>query len=126
MGTDACVPLDRLAECILRTGELITQSGLVAPLVGHVGDGNFHLGILFDPDDATETARAERLCAQVAVLAIELGGVCSGEHGIGLHKRHLMERQHGDALSLMRTIKAAIDPASIMNPGKMLPPVNPG
>ena len=126
MGTDACVPLDRLAECILKTREMIDNSGLIAPLVGHVGDGNFHLGILFDPGDAAETARAERLCAEVAGLAITMGGACSGEHGIGLHKRHLMRRQHGAALSLMRAIKSAIDPASIMNPGKILPPVNSG
>ncbi|MBO6637879.1 MAG: FAD-binding protein [Roseitalea sp.] len=126
MGTDACAPLDRLAECILKTREKIAASGLTAPLVGHVGDGNFHLGILFDPDDAAETARAEDLCARVGCLAIELGGACSGEHGIGLHKLSLMHRQHDKALDLMRAIKAAIDPASIMNPGKLLPPANIG
>lgn len=122
MGTDACVPLDRLAECILRTKGFIAESGLTAPLVGHVGDGNFHLGILFDPDDPDESGRAETLCRQVALLAMDLGGVCSGEHGIGIHKRSLMQRQHGDALAVMRAIKAALDPASIMNPGKLLPP----
>ncbi|MBO6921970.1 FAD-linked oxidase C-terminal domain-containing protein [Boseongicola sp. H5] len=126
MGTDACVPLDRLAECILRTKELIAASGLIAPMVGHVGDGNFHLGILFDPEDAEESGRAEQLCRQVSLLAMELGGVCSGEHGIGIHKRSLMDSQHGEALAVMRTIKAALDPASIMNPGKLLPPEGTG
>ncbi|MBC01377.1 MAG: 2-hydroxy-acid oxidase [Rhodobacteraceae bacterium] len=121
MGTDACVPLDRLAECILATKRFIGEAGLTAPLVGHVGDGNFHLGILFDPNDAEETARAEALCERVSMLAIELDGACSGEHGIGLHKRHLLERQHGDALAVMRAVKAALDPAGLMNPGKIFP-----
>lgn len=121
MGTDACVPLDRLAECIVRTKRLVEEASLTAPLVGHVGDGNFHLGILFDPEDGEETARAERLCEQVSMLAIELGGSCSGEHGIGLHKRHLMRRQHGEALSLMQAIKHSLDPANLMNPGKIFP-----
>jgi D-lactate dehydrogenase (cytochrome) len=121
MGTDACVPLDRLAECIVRTKRLVEEASLTAPLVGHVGDGNFHLGILFDPEDGEETARAERLCEQVSMLAIELGGSCSGEHGIGLHKRHLMRRQHGEALCLMQAIKHSLDPANLMNPGKIFP-----
>lgn len=121
MGTDACVPLDRLAECIVTTKRLIGEAGLIAPLVGHVGDGNFHLGILFDPEDPDETERAERLCQRVSMLAIDLGGACSGEHGIGMHKRHLMHRQHGDALALMQAIKQTLDPANLMNPGKIFP-----
>ena len=121
MGTDACVPLSEFAACITETKEDVRRSGLIAPLVGHVGDGNFHLGIMHDPNDADETARADALAARVSERAIRYGGTCSGEHGIGLHKRQYMAAEHGAALDVMRAIKQALDPLNIMNPGKMLP-----
>ena len=121
MGTDACVPISELAACIAETEADIVASGLVAPIVGHVGDGNFHLGIMYDPADPDEVARAEGLAHRVGERAIRMGGTCTGEHGIGAHKRGLLAIEHGDALPLMRAIKAAVDPFGIMNPGKMLP-----
>lgn len=121
MGTDACVPLSEFAACINETRQDVLASGLTAPLVGHVGDGNFHLGIMHDPHDARETQQAEELAARVSERAIRYGGTCTGEHGIGLHKRRYMEAEHGAALGVMRAIKQALDPAGLMNPGKMLP-----
>ena len=122
MGTDACVPIERLADCIGEAKRDIAQSGLVAAIVGHVGDGNFHIGIMFDPDDADEVERAEALAFRTSRRAIAMGGTCSGEHGIGLHKIVHMETEHGPALGVMRAIKDALDPKGLMNPGKMLPP----
>jgi D-lactate dehydrogenase (cytochrome) len=121
MGTDACVPISELAACLAQTEADIAESGLTAPLVGHVGDGNFHLGIMYDPDDPDEVRRAEGLARRVGERAIRMGGTCTGEHGIGAHKRGLLELEHGAAMSLMRSVKQAIDPLGIMNPGKMLP-----
>ncbi len=120
MGTDACVPISELAGCLLETEADIAATGLVAPIVGHVGDGNFHLGILFDPDNPDEVRRAEGLARRTGERAIRHGGTCTGEHGIGLHKRGLLDLEHGAAVATMRTIKRALDPAAIMNPGKML------
>jgi len=121
IGTDACVPISELAACIEATQKDIEESGMVAPLVGHVGDGNFHLAILFDPDKHEERRKAEALASRVSLRAIEFGGTCTGEHGIGIGKIRYMETEHGDALDVMRAIKAALDPNGIMNPGKMLP-----
>jgi D-lactate dehydrogenase (cytochrome) len=121
MGTDACVPISELAACILETEADIAQTGLVAPIVGHVGDGNFHLGIMYDPENPDEVARAEGLARRVGERAIRMGGTCTGEHGIGAHKSGLLAIEHGTALPLMHTVKRAIDPFGIMNPGKMLP-----
>ena len=120
MGTDACVPISALAGCILETEADAAETGLLAPLVGHVGDGNFHLGILFDPANPEEVRRAEALATRTGERAIRLGGTCTGEHGIGLHKRDLLDLEHGAGVALMRTIKRALDPLGIMNPGKML------
>ncbi|MFL6807527.1 MAG: FAD-binding oxidoreductase, partial [Bradyrhizobium canariense] len=91
MGTDACVPISRLVDCILETQADVAASGLVAPLAGHVGDGNFHLGIVFDAGDAGERERADALAERVAMRAIRMGGTCTGEHGIGLHRIHQLE-----------------------------------
>ena len=118
--TDCCVPISALAECIARTKEVIAESGLIAPLVGHVGDGNFHLLILVDPENADEMARAKVLANQVNKLALEFGGTVSGEHGVGLGKRSYLPQEHGAAYALMATIKKAIDPGNIMNPGKLV------
>ena len=120
MGTDACVPISELASCIMETEQDVERTGLVAPIVGHVGDGAFHLGIMFDPDDPDEVRRAEALARRTGERAIRMGGTCTGEHGIGLHRRELLELEHGAAVGVMRTIKRALDPLGIMNPGKML------
>ena len=98
-----------------------TTTGLVAPIVGHVGDGNFHLCVLFDPDDPGERERAEGLARRISLRAIAMGGTCTGEHGIGVHKLDALVAEHGDAVDLMRTIKRALDPRNIMNPGKTVP-----
>lgn len=121
IGTDACVPISALAECIAQTQADVAESGLIAPLAGHVGDGNFHLGIVFDPADPEQRHRADALAERVAERAIRFGGTCSGEHGIGLHRIHQLEAEHGEAVSLMWAVKRALDPLGIMNPGKMLP-----
>ncbi|CAN7230995.1 FAD-binding protein [Bradyrhizobium sp. LjRoot220] len=121
MGTDACVPISALPACLLETKADIVASGLTAPIVGHVGDGNFHLGILFDPNDADETERAEALAFRTARRAISMGGTCSGEHGVGLHKIVHMEAEHGQGIALMKAVKKALDPNGIMNPGKLYP-----
>ncbi|MCC6533420.1 MAG: FAD-binding protein [Burkholderiales bacterium] len=118
--TDVCVPISRLAECVVATKRDIEQSGLIAPIVGHVGDGNFHLVILVDPSDHGEVARAAALNDQVVRRALAMGGSCSGEHGVGYGKLEFLEPEHGEALALMRTLKAALDPLNLMNPGKLV------
>jgi len=118
--TDCCVPLSNLAECIERTKVLIEDSGMIAPLVGHVGDGNFHLLILVDPDNQEEIQQATNLAGKVSHLAIELGGTVTGEHGVGTGKIKYMREEHGDAYALMGLIKKTLDPNNIMNPGKLV------
>ena len=118
--TDACVPISRLADCIVETRADISASHLEAALVGHVGDGNFHMIFPVNPDNAADVAEAERLSNRLVERTLAMGGTCSGEHGVGLGKMKFLEREHGEALGVMRTIKAALDPLGIMNPGKML------
>lgn len=117
--TDACVPITNLAQCIRETREDVAASGLLAPLVGHVGDGNFHLLILLDPSNAEEIERAKAVAYRLTDRAIALGGTCTGEHGIGIGKMPSLIKQHGDALPLMRAIKHAFDPRGLLNPGKL-------
>jgi D-lactate dehydrogenase (cytochrome) len=119
--TDACVPISRLTECVLETQADVVATGLIAPIVGHVGDGNFHLVVLFDPSRPEERARAEALAARVSLRAIRMGGTCTGEHGIGVHKLDALVAEHGEAVSLMQAIKRALDPNDILNPGKTVP-----
>jgi D-lactate dehydrogenase (cytochrome) len=119
--TDACVPISRLTDCVLETQADAAATGLVAPIVGHVGDGNFHLVILFDPANADERSKAEALAARVSMRAIGMGGTCTGEHGIGVHKLGALQEEHGDAVAVMQTIKRALDPRNILNPGKTVP-----
>jgi len=119
--TDACVPISRLADCVLETRADIASTGLTCPIVGHVGDGNFHVLVLFDPNDPGERARAEGLASRVSMRAIAMGGTCTGEHGVGIHKLDALVAEHGEAVGLMRTIKRALDPHDIMNPGKTVP-----
>src|SRR5712672_3510624 len=122
--TDVCVPISRLAECILETQKDIVANGLYAPIVGHVGDGNFHLTMMVDPDDPTYLPRAEALNDRMVARALALGGTCTGEHGVGIGKIKFLYEEHGEAMSLMRAIKKALDPDNIMNPGKILGPIN--
>jgi len=117
--TDVCVPISRLAESILETKRDIEREGLLAPIVGHVGDGNYHLSFIVDPDDAEEMERAKRVNERMVVRAIELGGTCTGEHGIGFGKIEFLRTEHGEAVSVMRQLKQALDPDNLMNPGKM-------
>ena len=119
--TDACVPISRLTECVLETQADVVATGLIAPIVGHVGDGNFHLVVLFDPARPEERAKAEALAARVSLRAIRMGGTCTGEHGIGVHKLDALVAEHGEAVSLMKAIKRALDPNDILNPGKTVP-----
>ena len=118
--TDACVPISRLADCILETKADLASSHLVAALVGHVGDGNFHLIFPVNPDDPRDIDEAERLSTRLAERAISMGGTCSGEHGVGMGKMKFLDREHGEAMEVMRAIKRTLDPDNIMNPGKLL------
>jgi len=122
--TDVCVPISRLAECIVATQEDLRASGLVAPIVGHVGDGNFHL-IFCVSEDAGELARVEALNDRLVRRALAMGGTCTGEHGVGYGKARYMREEHGDAMDVMAAIKRALDPAGILNPGKILYPFRP-
>jgi D-lactate dehydrogenase (cytochrome) len=118
--TDVCVPISRLAECVVETQRDVAECGLLAPLVGHVGDGNFHLLFLLDPDDADELARAKAANARLIDRALAMGGTCTGEHGVGFGKLVSLEREHGAGVEVMRTIKRALDPHNILNPGKVV------
>jgi D-lactate dehydrogenase (cytochrome) len=118
--TDVCVPISRLAECILETKEDLGRTSLLAPLVGHVGDGNFHLTILVDPNDEKELAEANALNSRLIRRALALDGTCTGEHGVGIGKRPYLPEEHGEGIELMKLLKGAIDPSGIMNPGKVL------
>ena len=118
--TDVCVPVSRLAECIAETRKDLEGTGLVAPLVGHVGDGNFHLVYLVDPDNQDELDQARAHSDRMVERAIAMGGTCTGEHGVGYGKMKFLEAEHGEALSLMAAVKRAFDPDNIMNPGKIV------
>jgi D-lactate dehydrogenase (cytochrome) len=120
--TDVCVPISRLAECIRETKRDLRESFLMAPLVGHVGDGNFHLSFLVRRDDPREVAEAERLHERLVMRALAMDGTCTGEHGVGTGKMRFLAAEHGDGLDVMRAVKRALDPLGIMNPGKVLPP----
>ena len=120
LSTDTCVPISKLAESINESVAEAEAAGLPYWVVGHVGDGNFHLSYLLDPNDPAEAATAERLSEQMVQRAIRLGGTCTGEHGIGLHKiGYLVEDAGAGAVEVMRSIKRALDPLNIMNPGKV-------
>ena len=120
--TDTCVPISRLAENINASITDVEAAGLPYFIVGHVGDGNFHMAYLLDPAQPGELATAERLSAQMVARAIALEGTCTGEHGIGLHKQgFLLEETGSEAVGLMRAVKAALDPLGILNPGKIFP-----
>ena len=115
------MPISRLAECVEETRRDIEASGLIAPIVGHVGDGNFHVQPLVDMDDPDEVARCEAFIDRLVERALAMEGTCTGEHGVGQKKMKYLEAEHGpEALDLMRALKRAIDPHNIMNPGKIV------
>lgn len=123
IATDVCVPISRLAECVLETQADIKRTGLIAPIVGHVGDGNFHSSPMIDPNDAKEVEAVKGYLERLAARALAMDGTCTGEHGIGQGKRKYLEAEHGPGVAVMRSIKAALDPLDILNPGKIVPPV---
>jgi D-lactate dehydrogenase (cytochrome) len=120
--TDVCVPISRLAECIAETKRDLAQSPIPSALAGHVGDGNFHLIFMIDPQSREEIAEASRLNDRMVARALEMEGTCTGEHGIGYGKIDFLQAEHGEAISVMRSIKQALDPDDIMNPGKIVRP----
>lgn len=120
MPTDVCVPISELAAAIHEAKADLAASDLYAPLVGHVGDGNFHLCYILDPDDEDEFARAEAHYGRMIDRALAVGGTCTGEHGIGTGKKHFLAREHPQGVEVMRAIKAALDPSDILNPGKVI------
>lgn len=121
LATDVCVPISRLAECVLETQRDIRASGLVAPIVGHVGDGNFHTTPVFDMKDPAEMAKVKGFMERLTARAIGMEGTCTGEHGVGQGKIKYMTSELGAGVHMMRQIKRALDPLDIMNPGKVLP-----
>ncbi|MFL5071286.1 MAG: FAD-linked oxidase C-terminal domain-containing protein [Xanthobacteraceae bacterium] len=121
IATDVCVPISRLAECVTATQHDIAESHLVAPILGHVGDGNFHLTLLVDLDDRDELARAKALCERLVERALAMEGTCTGEHGVGQGKMKYLVAEYGAAaLAAMQAVKRALDPDDIMNPGKIV------
>jgi D-lactate dehydrogenase (cytochrome) len=119
--TDVCVPISALAEAVEETRADIAASGLSGPILGHVGDGNFHAILLVDPAAAGEVATAKALATRMAERSLRLGGTITGEHGVGFGKRALMEAEHGPAWAVMGALKHALDPLNLMNPGKLVP-----
>ncbi len=121
ISTDCCVPISRLAECILDTKADCEQHQMVYSIIGHVGDGNFHVLMMVNPEDEADIARAEAINARMVTRALAMDGTCTGEHGVGLHKMDFLIEEHGvDAIDTMRAIKHALDPKNIMNPGKII------
>jgi D-lactate dehydrogenase (cytochrome) len=118
--TDVCVPISRLADCIVETQKDLEASFIPAPIVGHVGDGNFHLCFVLNMDDPKEVAEANRLNDRLVHRALAMDGTCTGEHGVGYGKIDFLTAEHGEAVSLMRMIKKSLDPDNIMNPGKIV------
>jgi D-lactate dehydrogenase (cytochrome) len=120
LATDVCVPISRLTECIVDTRRDIDETGLLAPIVGHVGDGNFHVVVVMDMNDAAEVARCKAFNERLVMRALAMDGTCTGEHGIGHGKIDFLVAEHGEAVSVMRAVKTALDPHNIMNPGKIV------
>lgn len=118
--TDVCVPISRLADCILETKQDLADSDMLAPMVGHVGDGNFHLVYVLDPDNPAELAEAQRLADKMVGRALAMGGTCTGEHGIGYGKMAFLEQEAGEAYNVMGDLKRAFDPDNLLNPGKVV------
>lgn len=121
LATDVCVPISRLAECVTETKADIEANGLIAPIVGHVGDGNFHTSPVFDMSDPAELDKIRGFLGRLAERAIAMEGTCTGEHGIGQGKMKYLDAEHGAGVAVMRQIKRALDPDNILNPGKIMP-----
>jgi D-lactate dehydrogenase (cytochrome) len=122
VATDVCVPISRLADCVVETEADLISLKLLSPIVGHVGDGNFHCSLLCDVNDPTEMARAEDFMHRLVERAQSMGGTCTGEHGIGQGKQKYLVGELGtEALDAMRALKQALDPQNIFNPGKIIP-----
>ena len=120
IATDVCVPISRLAECMVETQKDIADQGFLAPIVGHVGDGNFHVLVLLDENNPAEVAAVEAFVSRLNKRALAMDGTCTGEHGIGQGKQKYLADEMGDGVDYMRAIKQALDPHDIMNPGKIL------
>ena len=121
ISTDCCVPISRLAECILDTQADCEKNDMIHAIVGHVGDGNFHVLMMVDPHDTADVDKAEGVNARMVARAISMDGTCTGEHGVGMHKMDFLVQEHGEgAIETMRTLKHAFDPKNIMNPGKII------
>ncbi len=118
--TDVCVPISRLAECLIETRAELDTLPLTAPIVGHVGDGNFHVLCVVNPDDPEEMRVAKAMNERLVHRALAMGGTCTGEHGVGFGKMDYLEEEHGEAIEVMKAIKRALDPQNLMNPGKMV------
>jgi D-lactate dehydrogenase (cytochrome) len=123
MATDVCVPLSKLPEAVTRAKRLLTEFGVDGAIIGHVGDGNFHVSLAVKADDEEAMKRAYAFNESLVYHAISLGGTCTGEHGVGLGKRKYQEKEHGAAIEVMRAIKHTLDPLHIMNPGKLIDPI---
>jgi D-lactate dehydrogenase (cytochrome) len=121
LATDVCVPISKLAQCLLETEEDIRTLGLIAPIAGHAGDGNFHTQPMVDRSNPTEMAALDTFLDRLAKRAIALEGTCTGEHGIGQGKMKYLKAEHGEGVNVMRALKAALDPQDILNPGKIMP-----
>lgn len=122
--TDVCVPMSHLAEAVAKARAEIDAEGMVGPILGHVGDGNFHSALLVEPGNEAEIARAKAIATRMCERALAVGGTVTGEHGIGIGKRPLMDAEHGPGWQVMGAIKAALDPLNILNPGKLVPDRN--
>lgn len=119
LNTDVCVPLSKLADAIEFSRKCIEEKGLDGSIIGHIGDGNFHAGIIFDPNDSEEIEKMNEVNEQIVKFALSVGGTCTGEHGVGLGKMKYQQEQHGKALDVMKSIKQVLDPNHILNPGKI-------
>jgi len=121
ISTDCCVPISRLAECILDTKADCEKHQMIYSIIGHVGDGNFHVLMLIDPNDPADVAKAEGVNARMVTRALEMDGTCTGEHGVGMHKMDFLIQEHGaEGIELMRKLKHAFDPSNLLNPGKII------
>ena len=121
VATDVCVPISRLAACVTETQADIAATGIIAPIVGHIGDGNFHLTLLVDTNDPDDVKRCKALSERLVVRALAMDGTCTGEHGVGQGKMKYLLKEHGPAaLAAMAAIKTALDPQNLMNPGKIV------
>jgi D-lactate dehydrogenase (cytochrome) len=118
--SDVCVPISQLTSCIIETREDVDAKGIIAPIVGHVGDGNFHVLFLFDPSDPNEANKVEELSKRMVTRALVAGGTCTGEHGVGIGKIGCLREEHGTGVDLMLRLKRALDPDNILNPGKIV------